>query len=169
MTERITQATEHDLPQVQELFLEYIEWLIRMAEANWEYTAPVTAAEAVDRIMADIQRFMPPGGRLLLARDDLGVVGCACAWTMRPGLAEIKRVYVRPRGRGRGIGRALMQTLIADLRNAGYTRAWLDSAGFMTAAVKLYRSLGFNDIPPYEESETPRAMRHQAAFLELTL
>jgi hypothetical protein len=36
MTECITQATEHDLPQVQELFLEYIEWLIRMAEANWE-------------------------------------------------------------------------------------------------------------------------------------
>jgi ribosomal protein S18 acetylase RimI-like enzyme len=169
MMVRIAQATEHDFPQVQSLFLEYIQWLIQTAEANWEYTAPVTAAEVVERIMADIQKFMPAGGRLLLASDDHDLVGCACAWTIRPGLAEIKRVYVRPGARGRGIGRALMQAMIADLRDAGYSRLRLDTAGFMVAAEKLYRSLGFEDIPPYEESETPKAMRHQAAFLELTL
>jgi ribosomal protein S18 acetylase RimI-like enzyme len=169
MTLRITQATEHDLPHVHSLYLEYLQWLTETAEATWEYTAPMTVAEAAAQIMGDIRKFMPPDGRLLLARDDREVVGCASAWTIRPGLAEIKRVYVRPSGRGRGIARALMQTMIADLREAKYTHVRLDTAGFMTAAGKLYRSLGFEDIPPYHESETPHDMRHQASFLELFL
>jgi GNAT superfamily N-acetyltransferase len=166
---RITQATEHDFPSVRSLFFEYIEWLIPIVETVWEYHIDITPVEAVEQNMADIQKFMPPDGRLFLASDDSDVLGCACARTIRPGLAEIKRVYVRPTQRGNGSGRALIQAIIADFRDAGYTAVRLDSGTFMTAAHKLYRSLGFQDIAPYDESETPKEFRHHAVFLELSL
>jgi GNAT superfamily N-acetyltransferase len=145
----ITQATEHDFPQVRSLFLEYMQWLIPVVEVVWGITIEVTPADVVDTIMAGVQKYMPPDGRLFLASNGTDVVGCACAWTLRPGLAELKRVYVRPNGRGNGTGRALMQTIIDDLREAGYTAIRLDTGTFMTAAEKLYRSLGFQDIAPY--------------------
>jgi len=166
---RITQATEHDFPYVRSLFLEYMEWLIPTVETVWEYHIDITPAEAVEHDMAAIQQFMPPDGRLFLARHTTDVIGCACARTIRPRLAEIKRVYVRPHQRGGGTGRALIQTIIADFRDAGYTTIRLDTGTFMTAAEKLYRSLGFQDIAPYDESETPKEFRHHAIFLELSL
>jgi ribosomal protein S18 acetylase RimI-like enzyme len=166
---RVTQATEHDFSHVRSLFLEYMQWLIPAVEVVWGITIEVTAADVVEHNMADIQKYMPPDGRLFLARAERDVIGCACAWTLRPGLAELKRVYVRPGVRRSGTGRALMQTLIADLREAGYTAIRLDTGTFMTAAQKLYRSFGFTDIEPYEESETPKDFRQHAIFLELSL
>lgn len=166
---RITQATEHDFPQVRSLFLEYIEWLIPSVEVVWGVTIEVAPAVFVEQNMADIQKFMPPDGRLFLASNDSEVLGCACARTLRPGLAEIKRVYVRPNQRGSGSGRALIQAIIADFRDAGYTAVRLDTGTFMTAAQNLYRSLGFTDIAPYDESETPKAFHQHAVFLQLSL
>ena len=122
-------------------------------------------AQPVGRQPITIHRY----GRLFLASAGTDVIGCACARTIRPGLAEIKRVYVRPGRRGSGTGRALIQALIADLREAGYTAIRLDTGTFMTAAEKLYRPLGFQDIAPYPESETPEEFRQHAIFLELVL
>lgn len=84
---RITQATEHDFPQVRSLFLEYIQWIIPLIEEDWGYPVPVTTPEVVDHDMAAIGKFMPPSGRLFLASADSNVIGCACAWTIHPGLA----------------------------------------------------------------------------------
>ncbi|MDQ2996423.1 MAG: GNAT family N-acetyltransferase [Chloroflexota bacterium] len=119
--------------------------------------------------MANIQKFMPPDGRLLLATDAAHLRGCVCMCTIRPGLAEVKRMYVRPNQRHQGTGRALVQTLIADLHNAGYTTIRLDSGRFMTAAHALYRSLGFQEIEPYAESEIPEAFHKYCIFMELSL
>jgi len=166
---RITQATEQDFPQVRGLFLEYIQWVIPLVEEVWGIPIPVTPADVVERDMVDVQKFMPPHGRLFLASDETDAIGCACARTIRPGLAEIKRVYVRPGGRGNGTGRALIQTILAALREAGYTAIRLETGPFMPAAEKLYRSLGFTDIAPYNEGETPKDQRQHAIFLELTL
>ena len=164
---RITQATAHDFPRVHSLFLEYLQWATGMGDETWEYTVDSTLL--VDHDMADIQRFMPPDGRLLLAGDDTSVFGCACMRTIRASLAEVKRVYVRPEQRKSGVGRALMHTLITDLRGAGYTTLRLDSGQFMTAAHTLYRSLGFQEIAPYPESEIPEDLRKHCIFMELSL
>ena len=166
---RITQATEQDFPSVRSLFLEYVQWLIPLLETAWGYSVTVTAAAVVDHDMATVGKFMPPDGRLFLARDEAGVIGCACAWTMRSGLAEVKRVYVRPNQRGQGAGRALLQALIADLQGAGYTAVWLETSSLMPVAETLYRSLGFQDIAPYDESEAPEEIRHHSTFLGLSL
>jgi len=163
----ITQATAHDLLSVRDVFGAYLQWATSMGNSLSNVT--VDSAAMLERDMADIQKFMPPDGRLLLAVDRAGVMGCACMRTSRPGMAELKRMYVYPDQRGRGIGRALVHALIADLRSAGYVTLRLDSGRFMTAAHALYRALGFQEIAPYPESEVPEDLRQHCIFMELPL
>jgi putative acetyltransferase len=101
---------------------------------------------------------LPSGYRvLLLAQDQGAVAGCVALRELDRGTAEMKRLYVRPSHRGRGIGRALAKAAIAAAREAGYERIVLDSLPKMHAALVLYRELAFREVPPYLAEPTPGA------------
>jgi ribosomal protein S18 acetylase RimI-like enzyme len=129
--------------------------------------------------------YAPPAGRLLLAwmhgetaeqakpsptGEAAGCValrplvsGCCSTGvpklvTDSPDTAEVKRLYVPPRFRGRGIGRALAERVLAEAVAAGYRRACLDTLPSMTEAIGLYRSLGFEPVAPYYENPVPGAL-----------
>ena len=89
---------------------------------------------------------------LLLAEVGGEVAGCAGVRQLEPGLAELKRLYVREGHRGRGLGRALSQAAIERARAAGFRAIRLDTLPTMTAAVALYRELGFREIGPYRHN-----------------
>jgi ribosomal protein S18 acetylase RimI-like enzyme len=94
--------------------------------------------------------YAPPGGRLLLAAADGVAVGVAGLKSLMPGIAEIKRLYVEPHARGLGLGRRLAERAITEAVAAGYDRVRLDThRPSMQAAIALYRSLGFVEIPAY--------------------
>lgn len=97
-------------------------------------------------------KYAPPAGELFLARLRNGVaVGCG---GLRPfnGASEIKRLYVAPEGRGRGLGRALLGAIIEAADRIGYEEILLDTLPTMTEALRLYRSAGFVEIAPYYET-----------------
>jgi putative acetyltransferase len=94
--------------------------------------------------------YVPPDGSLLLARRDGEAFGVAGLKPLAPGIAEIKRLYVVPEARGLGLGKQLAKRAIAKARAKGYERVRLDThRPSMEAAIVLYRSLGFTEIPPY--------------------
>ena len=78
-------------------------------------------------------------------------------------------MYVRPAYRRKGVGRALVDATIKEVRAAGYSTLRLDSARFMTDAQALYRSAGFREISPYPQSEIPEQFRVYWVFMELPL
>jgi ribosomal protein S18 acetylase RimI-like enzyme len=97
-------------------------------------------------------RYERPSGRLLLAIDDESAVGVVALRALNDADCEMKRLYVRPSGRGLGVGRFLATKLIDEARLAGYRRMLLDTLPSMAQAQELYRSLGFREIAPYCEN-----------------
>lgn len=96
-------------------------------------------------------------GLLLVAVDDTGPLGCGGLrlFDAAADAAEIKRLYVRDRARGNGIGELLMRTLLTHAVQAGCTRVLLDTAPELAAARALYARLGFLPIPPYSTTLAP--------------
>ena len=97
--------------------------------------------------------YTPPRGGLWLARIGEVGVGCVALRPLDDAMAEVKRMYVDPEARGQGVGRALMETLIAGARARGYETLRLGTLEEMTAAQGLYHSLGFRPIERYRPDE----------------
>jgi len=114
-------------------------------------------------------QYAPPSGRLLLAMQESPgnsgeAIGCIALRRLEPGVCEMKRLYVRSTFRGSGAGRELVNSLTVEARSIGYKRMLLDTLPSMTEAHKLYRTLGFREIPSYQKNPIPGAL-----FFELAL
>ena len=165
---RIYQAqTDEDRSWVRELFSEYLQWA--NGRINEEFGVDFDVKTILEHDMAELEIFSPPDGRVLLVIEETHAAGIGCLRRIREDMGEIKRMYVRSPFRGKGIGRALLDALLNEAREAGYPKVRLDSARFMKAAHSLYRSAGFREIEPYPESEIPPEFQENWIFMERKL
>lgn len=105
-----------------------------------------------------------PAGAAFLASDNEGYCGCVAFKELETGVCEMKRLYVRESCRGQHAGRLLAETVMVEARTAGFRVMRLDTLQSLRAAVRLYKNLGFYDIPPYNNN--PRAdVRHLERML----
>lgn len=123
-----------------------------LAHADARATTP-----GVEFMRADGERmpgpYVPPRGGLWLAASAGRGIGCVALRPIDETIAEVKRMYVDPEWRGRGVGRALMERVIAGARERGYGTLRLGTLHDMEAAQALYHSLGFRPIERYRADE----------------
>lgn len=152
----ITQAETHEqFAEVRTLFREYETWL-GMSLCFQDFENEVATLPG---------KYAVPEGRLLLAYHDGMLAGCIALRRLDQGICEMKRLYVRDEFRGAGIGVALIERVIDDAREIGYSKMRLDTyPPKMGKAVKLYESHGFVSIPPYYHNPHDGVL-----FMELTL
>lgn len=124
-----------------------------------EYAQSLAVDLCFERLDAELSQladlYGPPTGCLLLARLDEDLVGCGALRRISDEVCEMKRLYVRPVGRGLGVGRDIAVGLIRKASTLGYTRMVLDSLVEMREAQSLYRSLGFTETAPYYDNPRP--------------
>jgi putative acetyltransferase len=132
-----------DIAAIRELFQEYAQSLgFSLCFQNF------------DRELAGLPGdYALPDGRLLLAMHKDTPAGCVALHKLDQESGEMKRLYVRPQFRGKGLGRALAERIIADAQQIGCKQLRLDTVEpRMQAAVAMYRQLGFREIVPYREN-----------------
>jgi GNAT superfamily N-acetyltransferase len=154
MMDLVPAQSHDDLLAARQLFMEYADWLgVDLCFQGFQ--------QELDGLPGD---YAPPDGQLLLAVEDDQAVGCAAMRKLGDGICEMKRLYVRPGHRSKGLGRKLVEAIIQEARGTGYEKMRLDSLTSLKEAAGLYRSLGFTEIPPYRYNPLP-----DAVFMDLGL
>ena len=153
---RITQAeSPAQIEHIRELFLEYATSL-----------GFSLCFQSFDQELSGLPGdYVPPDGRLLLAEYEGQIAGCAALHKAGPAIGEMKRLYLRPAFRGKGLGRMLAERILAEARASGYAKLRLDTvAPVMRDAVAMYRRMGFREIEPYRTNPIAGAL-----YMELDL
>ena len=122
---------------------------VAFRQLNEEWILREFAMESKDEeALADPRRtILERGGRIFLAVREGKTVGCCALLAMRPGEYEVAKMAVTESARGSGIGRSLLERVIAEARSLCATRLYLETNRKLTPAIRLYESLGFRHLP----------------------
>lgn len=135
--------------KVGTLFSEYTEMLIESAPSFQEYLDIQHYDEELRHLET---KYGTPDGRLYLAYCDEELAGCIGLRKIDVQNCEMKRLYVRPTFRGKGIGALLIERIIADAKEIGYSYMLLDTLPFLRSAIHMYRKFGFYETESYNDS-----------------
>ena len=145
MTRIISVKSPKELEAIRQLFISYGKWRNH------------------DAALGDFQKeldglpgkYAPPEGALFLAEEDGQPAGMIAYQKIEEGICEMKRMYVLEEFRKKGIGKKLVEVLIAEAKRQGYKRMRLDTHPRMKSAHRLYAQMGFYEIERYNQNPTP--------------
>lgn len=154
--------------QLKALVREYLDHEISKLRAISDIDLDTN--DLVSNTFDHIDEYLPPSGGLHLAvGENDRLVGCVFLKMIRVDACEIKRLYVKPDARGLGLGRKLMESILANARILGAKSVLLDTGVFDTAAQALYRKLGFRKIEYYPEGESDPELQPFLVFMQLDI
>ena len=156
------------LDQVRALIRSFLAWHRERHVEDLKLIDEYFDAASFEEELANLPgAYSPPRGRLLLASDGTQPAGCVALRAIDTEYCEMKRMFVYPHMRGKGVGLALGVQLIKYARQSGYRAMRLDTSFRQAEAIGLYRRLGFSVIEPYYE--LPQNLREWLVFMELKL
>lgn len=156
-TMRIKQAqTKIEIEEVRSLFREYEAFLdVDLCFQSFE-----------EELASLPGKYSRPSGDLFIALDGEKIVGCVAVRKLADGECEMKRLFVRPEARGKGLGRKLAHEIIKTARELGYSLMRLDTLDKLPKAMHLYEALGFRRTEPYYENPLPGVVYWELALTE---
>ena len=132
------------------------EWIVRefVLEPKDQYSLADPQGTILDR-----------GGRIFFALRDGETVGCCALVAMSPGEFEVAKMAVTLASQGGGVGRQLLEKVVAEAKASGATRLYLETNHKLTPALRLYEAVGFRRLPPDRIVASPYARAD--VFMEL--
>ena len=137
------------LEEIKLLFSEYTDILIEGDPSFKEY---LEIQNYDDELKHLEKKYGLPYGRLYLVYYNNEVAGCIGLKKIDKKNCEMKRLYVRPKFRGKQIGEQLIEKIIRDAKEIGYSFMLLDTLPFLKSAINLYKKYGFYEIASYNNS-----------------
>lgn len=162
MSTELKIVTAYDrIEQLRPLFADYTKMLVENQPGFDHY---LQLQKYDDEYLDPGKKYPLPDGRLYLALDNGEAAGCVALRRFDERSCEMKRLYVDPAYRDRGIGEALVRKLLDEAKAMGYSRMLLDTLPVLAAAMRLYEKLGFKVTAPHGESPVP-----ETVFMSLEL
>ena len=135
--------------EVSQLFTEYTDMLIENDSSFQKYLDIQNYSDEMEHLES---KYGLPEGRLYLDYCDEELAGCIGLRKIDNQNCEMKRLYVRPKFRGRKIGNLLVEKIIDDAKKIGYSHMLLDTLPFLKSAIHMYKKYGFYEIDSYNDS-----------------
>lgn len=135
--------------EVKELFAEYTDMIIKGDSSFQEYLTIQNYDEELNNLE---NKYGLPNGRLYLAYYHNELAGCIGLKKIDDKNCEMKRLYVRPKFRGKHIGDFLVKSIIKDAKEIRYSYMLLDTLPFLQNAIHMYKKYGFYEVSSYNNS-----------------
>jgi len=142
----VSQSNEYE--SAMDLFLEYANWL----------NIDLSFQKFDDELKMLKTMYGPPFGCIILCKHENNFVGCVAVRKIDEGVAEFKRMYVKPEFQRMGIGESLLKRSINFASQNGYKTIKLDTLNTMKPAMNLYAKHGFVEIDAYYFNPEPTAV-----------
>ena len=162
--------SDEDWQRLEGLHLEYLEFVC--ADLSREFDLNFNATEVHQQSFGDGRKMRPPHGRSFAVFDGSGQpFAMVMMRRVNSSNVEIKRLYVAPQGRGRHLGRHLVQRVIDEAKAHGARAIVLDTTKNLSSAVAIYRDMGFEDCEAYVGSDVgaDETLRKIGVFMRLDL
>lgn len=147
--------------ELKELFTEYADLVVEGDSTFKEYLELQHFDQEIEHLQ---EKYGYPNGRLYIAFFDGKLAGCIGLKKIDDEICEMKRLYVRAEFRGKHIGNILAEKVINEAKKIGYKSIVLDTFPFLSAAIKMYKKMGFYEIEQYNDSPMK-----DAVYLKLDL
>ena len=140
--------TYDDRENTKQLFSEFLALLLDQDENFRKYMALQNYDDELNSLR---EKYGPPMGRFYIAYWDGQAAGCIAFTQSSETECEMKRLYVKPAFRGRGIGKKLVEQILRDAREIGYQAMVLETIPAFKEAIRIYQDLGFFKIPKFRD------------------
>jgi len=161
---QIFQYKESNLKDIRVILNEYLTFIAKeLIRPPWNFTLDVDYA--VNFTMNNLDKFAEPDGRLLLVEVDGEIAGTISLRKIREDAGEIKRMYVKPKFRGKKLGNLMVEKVISISEENRFSKLFLDTSSFMSSAVSLYKKYGFKEIDSYPECIVSKELWNNWIFM----
>lgn len=153
-----------------ELNSEYLDWITNKVQKEYDLDLisilGQSTREYAKNSVENLTSYIAPEGIYYILYLNNKIAGMGALHKLKLNIGEIKRMYIRPKYRGNGYGKKMLQKLLEKGKEFGYSTIQLDTGRFMTAAQHVYRSAGFQEREEYPESEVPLELRHYWIYMK---